>query len=111
MGDPAPTWDGSLGDHVKNDFAASNEPWIAVRRARPGPEVWAEFVEVTRTRLAQEVGLSKEEWAAVGWTPSGSAPTRSSWRCASSTAGCTSRMCGVRSTVPGAAGTWPRPWR
>ncbi len=74
MGEPAPSWDGSLGDHVKNDFAASNEPWIAVRRARPGPEVWAEFVDVARTRLDQEAGLSEEEWAAVGWTPIGQRP-------------------------------------
>lgn len=74
MGQDPPAWDGSLGDHVKNDFAASNEPFIAVRRTRPGPEVRAEFVEVTRTRLAQEAGRSKEEWAAIGWSPAGQRP-------------------------------------
>ncbi len=74
MGEAAPTWDGALGDHVKNDFAASNEPFVAVRRGRPGPEVRAEFVEVTRTRLAQEAGLSKEQWAAVGPSPVGQRP-------------------------------------
>src|SRR5580704_5016917 len=35
MGEPTPAWDGPLGDHVKNDFAATNERWIAVRRSRP----------------------------------------------------------------------------
>ncbi len=74
MGEAAPAWDENLGDHVKNDFAASNEPWIAVRRARPGPEVFAEFVDVTSTRLAQEAGRSEEEWAAVGWSPVGQRP-------------------------------------
>jgi uncharacterized protein (TIGR03083 family) len=74
MGEAAPAWDENLRDHVKNDFAASNEPWIAVRRARPGPDVFAEFVDVTRTRLAQEAGRSEEEWAAVGWSPVGQRP-------------------------------------
>ncbi len=74
MGEAAPDWDGSLGDHVRNDFAASNEPFVAVRRARAGPEVYAEFVDVTRTRLAQEEGRSDEEWAAVGWSPLGERP-------------------------------------
>jgi uncharacterized protein (TIGR03083 family) len=74
MGEAAPDWDGPLGPHVKNDFAASNEPWIAVRRARSGPEVHAEFVEVTTRRLAQLGELTEEEWAAVGWSPVGPRP-------------------------------------
>ncbi len=53
MGEAAPAWDGPYGDHVQNDFARSNEPWIAVRRPFPGATVRAEFVEVTGTRLAQ----------------------------------------------------------
>ena len=32
MGEPAPEWDGPLGDHVKNDFAATNE---RLRRRAP----------------------------------------------------------------------------
>ncbi len=47
MGEPAPEWDGPLGDHVKNDVGARNEAWIAVRRPFPGATVRAEFVEVT----------------------------------------------------------------
>ncbi len=74
MGDPAPVWDAPLGAHVKNDFAAANEPWIAVRRATPGGEVLAEFVAVTGTRLAQEAALSEEQWEAVGWSPVGDRP-------------------------------------
>jgi len=74
MGEPVPEWDGPLGDHVKNDFAAMNERFVAVRRATPGPSVWAEFVEVTATRLAQLDALTAGEWAAVGWSPVGDVP-------------------------------------
>ncbi len=74
MGEAAPEWDGPVGDHVKNDFARTNEAWIAVRRARPGPAVRAELVEVTGQRLDQLAGLSEEEWAAVGWSPVGQRP-------------------------------------
>lgn len=74
MGEPAPAWDGPLGAHVKNDFAASNELWIAVRRPLPGRVVRAEFVEVTRERLAQLGALDEEQWAAVGWSPVGEVP-------------------------------------
>jgi uncharacterized protein (TIGR03083 family) len=71
MGEDTPVWDGPLGDHVKNDFAALNEKWIAVRRAEPGPAVQAEFVEVTRARLAQLEAKTAEEWAVVGFSPVG----------------------------------------
>jgi uncharacterized protein (TIGR03083 family) len=74
MGEPVPDWDGPLGDHVKNDFAATNERWVAVRRPFPGEAVRAEFVDVTTTRLAQLDALSAAEWAAVGWSPVGQVP-------------------------------------
>jgi uncharacterized protein (TIGR03083 family) len=74
MGEAAPAWDGPLGDHVKNDFAAMHEPWIAVRRARPGPEVHAEFVEVTRARLSDLGSRTEEQWATVGFSPVGEVP-------------------------------------
>jgi uncharacterized protein (TIGR03083 family) len=74
MGEPAPQWDGPLGPHVKNDFAASNELWVAVRRTRSGPAVRDEFVEVTRARLVQLSSLDEERWAAVGWSPVGDVP-------------------------------------
>ena len=111
MGEAAPAWDGPYGDHVQNDFARSNEPWIAVRRPFPGDAVRAEFVEVTGTRLGQLDQLTEDEWATVGFTPVGSAPTRSSWRSGSSTAGCTSRTCGSPWTARAGAATWRRPSR
>ncbi len=74
LGEPAPEWDGPLGDHVKNDFARSNEAWIAVRRSRSGPEVRAEFVQVTGQRLAELDKLTGEQWEAVGWSPVGQVP-------------------------------------
>ncbi len=74
MGEPAPEWDGPPGDHVKNDVGARNEAWIAVRRPFPGATVRAEFVEVTRTRLAQLEALGADQWAAVGWSPVGDVP-------------------------------------
>jgi uncharacterized protein (TIGR03083 family) len=74
LGEPVPEWDGPMGDHVKNDFAAMNERWVAVRRAEPGPAVQAEFVEVTRTRLDALAARSEEEWAVVGFSPVGNVP-------------------------------------
>jgi uncharacterized protein (TIGR03083 family) len=74
MGEAPPEWDGPLGDHVKNDFAAMNEAWVAVRRPLEGAAVRAEFVEVTDTRLAQLGERSEDEWAVVGWSPVGQVP-------------------------------------
>ena len=74
MGEPEPAWDGPLGDHVKNDFAARNERWIAARRPFPGPTVRDEFVGVTQARLVQLEALGDDEWAAVGWSPVGEVP-------------------------------------
>lgn len=74
MGEPPPEWDGPLGDHVKNDFAAMNETWVAVRRAVPGNDVLAEFRKVTSQRLAALAGLSADEWAEVGFSPIGQVP-------------------------------------
>jgi uncharacterized protein (TIGR03083 family) len=74
MGDPVPEWDRPLGPHVRNDFAATNERWVAVRRSLAGAEVRAEFVEVTAARLAALESLSEEEWAQVGWSPVGEVP-------------------------------------
>ena len=74
MGEAAPEWDGPRGDHVKNDFAAVNEAWVAVRRPLEGAAVRAEFVEVTEARLAQLGERTEEEWAVVGWSPVGQVP-------------------------------------
>jgi uncharacterized protein (TIGR03083 family) len=74
MGQEPPEWDEPLGDHVKNDFASMNEKWIAARRSQPGPAVLKEFNEVTALRLAALGGLSEEEWAKVGFSPTGQVP-------------------------------------
>jgi uncharacterized protein (TIGR03083 family) len=74
MGEPAPAWSEPLGEHVRNDFAATNEPYVAVRRAEPGAAVRAEFEAVTTTRLAQLDELTAAEWAAIGWSPMGQVP-------------------------------------
>ena len=41
LGEAAPTWNESLGEHVKNDLAAWHEPWVAVRRSHDGEAVRA----------------------------------------------------------------------
>jgi uncharacterized protein (TIGR03083 family) len=74
LGEAPPPWDGPLGDHVKNDFASMNEPWVAVRRPLEGRAVRAEFVDVTTLRLAQLGQRSEEEWAVVGFSPVGQVP-------------------------------------
>jgi uncharacterized protein (TIGR03083 family) len=74
LGEEAPAWDEPLGDHVKNDFAASLEPWVAVRRASDPDAVLAEFEEVTETRLAALTELDDEAWAKVGYSPAGEVP-------------------------------------
>jgi uncharacterized protein (TIGR03083 family) len=74
MGEAAPTWDGPMGDHVKNDFAAMNEPWICVRRPFPGDDILAEFEAVTAARLAALRALSDDDWAQIGWSPVGEVP-------------------------------------
>ena len=74
LGEAAPAWDEPLGDHVKNDFAATNEPWIAVRRAWSPESVLDEFAAVTARRLAALDGLSGEAWSAVGFSPIGQVP-------------------------------------
>jgi uncharacterized protein (TIGR03083 family) len=67
-GEAEPDADTPPGDHVKNEFAAHNEKWIAVRRARPGDAVRAEFVDVTGRRLATLRRLTEPEWGHVGPT-------------------------------------------
>jgi uncharacterized protein (TIGR03083 family) len=74
QGEDPPTWDEPLGDHVKNDFAAQNEKWIAARRSLAGAAVLSEFREVTEARLAALDRLSGEEWAKVGFSPVGEVP-------------------------------------
>ena len=68
LGEAPPAWDAPLGEHVRNEFARENEPWIATRRAQPGPVVLAEFVAVSEQRLTSLRRLTGDEWAHVGPT-------------------------------------------
>jgi uncharacterized protein (TIGR03083 family) len=53
--------DGDRPPHVKNDLGASNEPGVAVRRSKSGPEVLAELRSVTAARLTQLHELSADD--------------------------------------------------
>jgi uncharacterized protein (TIGR03083 family) len=66
LGEAPPAWSAPLGDHVRNEFAAANEPWVAVRRTRSGEAVRAEFVAVNGRRLVVLDALAEEDWARVG---------------------------------------------
>jgi uncharacterized protein (TIGR03083 family) len=74
LGEAAPSWEEPLGDHVRNDFATQNEPWIAVRRGQPGRVIRDEFVAVTNRRLATLRSLTEAEWAHVGPSIVGEVP-------------------------------------
>ncbi len=74
LGEEAPVWSDPLGEHVKNEFAAMNEPWVAVRRAEPGDAVLAEFTDVTHQRLQVLRAATDAQWAEVGWSPVGEVP-------------------------------------
>lgn len=52
-GEDAPEEVTPPGAHVRNDFGRHLERAIALRRARPGPEVLAELAAALETRLAQ----------------------------------------------------------
>ena len=76
MGDDAPPPLEAVPDHVRNEFAALNEPWVAARRRTPGPDVLAEFTTVTGRRLRQLRALSPGAFDVVGWSPVGEVPYR-----------------------------------
>ncbi len=74
LGEATPITNEPLGDHVKNEFAASLEPWVSVRRASAGEVVRLEFIDVTAQRLVALEALSEEDWAKVGFSPAGEVP-------------------------------------
>ncbi len=76
LGDEPPPPLQAVPDHVRNEFAALNEPWIAARRPVPGPDVLAEFGAVTERRLRQLRTLPPEQFDVVGWSPVGEVPYR-----------------------------------
>jgi uncharacterized protein (TIGR03083 family) len=62
--------------HVLNELGAANEGAVELRRSRPGQEVLAEFVEVTRQRLAVLRGLSPQAFDEPSASPIGRVPYR-----------------------------------
>lgn len=75
-GDPQPEALEHPGPHVRNDIGALNEAWVDERRSLPGPEVLAEFQQVTDRRLAALAALEPTEWDRVGPSPIGQVPYR-----------------------------------
>jgi uncharacterized protein (TIGR03083 family) len=73
-GSPEPP--AKYGDHVRNPIAEVNEAWVDERRGRPGPDVAAEFRDITRERLDQLRAKTPDEWDHVGFTPEGEGPYR-----------------------------------
>ena len=57
--------------HVKNEPGVRNERYVDSRRGWTGADALAEFVEVTRARVAQLRSYSVEDFAADSWTPMG----------------------------------------
>jgi uncharacterized protein (TIGR03083 family) len=76
MGDEPPPPLVTVPDHVRNEFAALNEPWIEARRPVPGPDVLSEFVAVTERREQELRALPPERFDVIGWSPVGEVPYR-----------------------------------
>lgn len=75
LGEPAPPGAGPVA-HVHNAVGAANEAWVAPRRSLPGPEVLAEFRQVTASRLARLAAMTSEQWSEPGPSPVGVVPYR-----------------------------------
>lgn len=75
LGRPAPEHTPPDAPHVKNEIGRSNEVWVDWYRARSGPEVLADFREVTAARLA-ELRAPGADFGAESWTPVGPGTVR-----------------------------------
>jgi uncharacterized protein (TIGR03083 family) len=62
--------------HVHNEVGARNEAWVAALRDRSGPEVLAQFREVTGRRLAELRSWPTSRFDEVGPSPVGQVPYR-----------------------------------
>ncbi len=61
LGDPAPKPVSQVPPYVKNPIGEMNEAWVEPHRELSGPEVLAEFVDVTDRRLAALRGFPAGE--------------------------------------------------
>ena len=75
LGDPPPRPSIVIPEHVTNAFGGINEAWVDSRRAVPGDDVLAEFVEVTNRRF-ESSGPCAGKFDRVGWSPMGEVPYR-----------------------------------
>ena len=71
LGRPVPGHEPGPLPHVKNEMGQANEIGVDARRPRPGPDVLAEFREVTAERLARLRTLTGQDLAAPAATPAG----------------------------------------
>lgn len=76
LGDDPPPPLAAVPEHVQNPFGEINETWIEARRSTPGPEVLAEFVEVTSRRLDELRAMPTARFEQIGWSPVGEVPYR-----------------------------------
>jgi uncharacterized protein (TIGR03083 family) len=63
-------------DHVHNAVGARNEGWVASRRTHRGPDVLAEFRQVTSRRLLELRSWPAARFDEVGPSPTGMVPYR-----------------------------------
>lgn len=75
LGRPVPEHLPPDGPHLKNDVGRMNEVWVDSRRALPGHDVLAEYVEVTEARLAT-LRAPSFDFTTESWTPVGPATIR-----------------------------------
>ena len=71
LGRPRPEHQVGEVPHAKNDMGTINEIGVDARRRLPGPEVLAEYREVTAARLGQLAGLTDEDLDRETETPIG----------------------------------------
>jgi uncharacterized protein (TIGR03083 family) len=71
LGRDAPAHEPPEFPYLRNDLGRINEIGVDARRVRSGPQVLAEFREVTRDRLAQLRTLTDADLAAPTMTPAG----------------------------------------
>jgi len=76
LGHPAPEVDVPDSEHLKNDFARSNEVWVESMRTSAGADVLARFSTVTGERLAGLRALDATGFDADSWTPAGRGTVR-----------------------------------
>jgi uncharacterized protein (TIGR03083 family) len=76
LGEDAPTPPQVIPPHVHNDVGVRNEAWVLAGRRSSGPEVLADFRNVTARRLAQMREWPSSRFDEAGPSPVGRVPYR-----------------------------------